>query len=66
MPRRRIQDQQTLTTEFDPWQSTCGNDGLRVVTKRKVSGVTVGEDGRRARDATLGLVKTCRKSRSIP
>ncbi|HEY3719893.1 MAG TPA: transposase, partial [Roseiarcus sp.] len=31
------------------------------VTKRKISGGTVSESGRQARDVMLGLAKTCKK-----
>ena len=37
------------------------NDIRAFVTKRKISGGTVSESGRQARDAMLGLAKTCRK-----
>ncbi len=37
------------------------NDIRTVVTKRKVSGGTVSDKGRDARDVMLGLYKTCRK-----
>jgi hypothetical protein len=37
------------------------NDIRACVTKRKVSGGTMSEDGRTARDVLLGLMKTCRK-----
>jgi hypothetical protein len=37
------------------------NDIRACVTKRKVSGGTMSEDGRTARDVRLGLMKTCRK-----
>ncbi len=37
------------------------NDIRIVVTKRKVSGGTVSEKGRAARDVMLGLAKTCAK-----
>ena len=37
------------------------NDIRAVVTKRKVSGGTVSENGRIARDVMLGLAKTCAK-----
>ena len=37
------------------------NDIRAVVTKRKVSGGTISEAGRQARDVMLGLMKTCRK-----
>jgi len=37
------------------------NDIRAVVTKRKVSGGTVSEKGRTARDVMLGLAKTCAK-----
>ena len=37
------------------------NDIRAFVTKRKISGGTVSEAGRRARDVLLGLMKTCGK-----
>jgi hypothetical protein len=37
------------------------NDSRACVTKRKISGGTMSEDGRTARDTLLGLMKTCRK-----
>ncbi|HZC37806.1 MAG TPA: transposase [Sphingomicrobium sp.] len=37
------------------------NDIRAFVTKRKISGGTVSEKGREARDAMLGLAKTCKK-----
>ena len=37
------------------------NDIRSVVTKRKISGGTVSEAGKVARDTMLGLIKTCRK-----
>jgi len=37
------------------------NDIRTVVTKRKVSGGTISDAGRQARDVMLGLMKTCRK-----
>ncbi len=37
------------------------NDIRAFVTKRKISGGTVSENGRQARDAMLGLAKTCKK-----
>jgi hypothetical protein len=37
------------------------NDIRAVVTKRKISGGTVSENGRIARDVMLGLAKTCAK-----
>jgi hypothetical protein len=37
------------------------NDIRAFVTKRKISGGTVSETGRQARDAMLGLAKTCKK-----
>ena len=39
------------------------NDIRTVVTKRKISGGTVSERGRDARDVMLGLYKTCKKLR---
>ena len=38
-----------------------GNDPRGHVIERKISGGTHGEAGRVARDALLGLLKTCRK-----
>jgi hypothetical protein len=37
------------------------NDLRAVVTKRKISGGTMSEAGRMARDVLLGLLKTCQK-----
>ena len=37
------------------------NDIRACVTKRKISGGTMSEAGRTARDVLLGLLKTCRK-----
>ena len=37
------------------------NDIRAVVTKRKISGGTVSEAGKAARDTMLGLMKTCAK-----
>ena len=37
------------------------NDIRAFVTKRKISGGTVSDKGRQARDAMLGLAKTCKK-----
>jgi len=37
------------------------NDIRAFVTKRKISGGTVSDKGRRARDVMLGLAKTCSK-----
>ena len=37
------------------------NDIRAVVTKRKISGGTVSEAGKTARDTMLGLLKTCSK-----
>jgi hypothetical protein len=42
------------------------NDIRAVVPKRKVSGGTVSERGRIARDVMLGLAKTCAKLRLRP
>jgi hypothetical protein len=39
------------------------NDIRTVVTKRKISGGTVSDKGRDARDVMLGLYKTCKKLR---
>jgi hypothetical protein len=37
------------------------NDICTVVAKRKISGGTVSETGKTARDTMIGLLKTCRK-----
>ena len=37
------------------------NDIRAFVTKRKISGGTVSDEGRQARDAMLGLAETCKK-----
>ena len=37
------------------------NDIRAFVTKRKISGGTVSDNGRDARDVLLGLAKTCKK-----
>ena len=37
------------------------NDIRAFVTKRKISGGTVSENGREARDVMLGLSKTCKR-----
>ena len=39
------------------------NDLRSCVTKRKISGGTMSNDGRIARDTMLGLMKTCKKLR---
>ena len=45
-----------------PLNTNATENDIRVcVTKRKVSGGTVSEKGRIARDVTLGLAKTCAK-----
>ena len=45
-----------------PLHTNGSEDDLRAcVTKRKVSGGTMSTAGRTARDALLGLMKTCRK-----
>lgn len=41
--------------------NACENDIRAFVTKRKISGGTVSENGRDSRDIMLGLAKTCRK-----
>jgi hypothetical protein len=45
-----------------PLNTNASENDIRVfVTKRKISGGTVSDRGRDARDVMLGLVKTCRK-----
>ncbi|HXZ16396.1 MAG TPA: hypothetical protein VEH77_10565, partial [Roseiarcus sp.] len=44
-----------------PLNANASDDIRTVVTKRKVSGGTVGDKGRAARDVMLGLAKTCAK-----
>ena len=55
----------TLCSRFHPrWlflRNGSENDLRAQVTKRKVSGGTWSEAGRTARDAFLGLMKTCRR-----
>ena len=45
--------------EFPLNTNASENDIRAFVTKRKISGGTVSENGRQARDAMLGLAKTC-------
>jgi hypothetical protein len=47
--------------EIPPHTNASENDIRACVTKRKVSGGTMSEEGRTARDVLLGLIKTCRK-----
>ena len=47
--------------EIPPHTNGAENDIRCHVTKRKVSGGTWSEPGRDARDAGLGLIKTCQK-----
>jgi hypothetical protein len=66
--RRKAELLRVLRRPVDP---LCGstplhtngseNDIRACVTKRKISGGTMSEDGRTARDVLLGLMKTCRK-----
>ena len=66
--RRKAELLRVLERPVDP---RCGstplhtnaseNDIRACVTKRKISGGTMSEDGRTARDVLLGLMKTCRK-----
>ena len=50
-----------LSAEIPLNTNASENDIRAVVTKRKVSGGTVSEKGRAARDVMLGLAKTCAK-----
>jgi len=43
--------------------NASGNDLRSCVTKRKISGGTMSNDGRIARDTMPGLMKTCKKLR---
>ena len=45
-----------------PLHTNASENAIRdFVTKRKISGGTVSERGRQARDVMLGLAKTCKK-----
>lgn len=60
--RRKSELLKVLERPEIPLHTNASENDLRAcVTKRKVSGGTVSEDGRLARDVMLGLMKTCRK-----
>jgi Transposase IS66 family len=53
----RVLDRPEIPLNTNPSE----NDIRAVVTKRKISGGTISENGRKARDVMLGLAKTCAK-----
>ena len=64
--RRLLANKDELLRVLDrpeiPLNTNASENDIRVVvTKRKVSGATVSENGRAARDVMLGLAKTCAK-----
>jgi hypothetical protein len=60
--RRRAELLRVLERPEIPLHTNGSENDIRAcVTKRKVSGGTMSEDGRTARDVLLGLLKTCRK-----
>jgi hypothetical protein len=60
--RRKAELLRVLQRPQIPLHTNASENDLRAcVTKRKVSGGTMSEAGRTARDALLGLMKTCRK-----
>jgi Transposase IS66 family len=60
--RRKAELLRVLAQPEIPLRTNGSENDLRAcVTKRKVSGGTMSEAGRTARDALLGLMKTCRK-----
>jgi len=64
--KRLLARKQELSRVLDrpeiPLHTNASENDIRAcAAKRKVSGGTVGENARTARDAMLGLVKTCRK-----
>jgi hypothetical protein len=64
--KRLLANKQELLRVLDrpevPLHTNASENDLRaVVTKRKISGGTVSEKGRQARDVMLGLAKTCAK-----
>jgi hypothetical protein len=60
--RRKAELLRVLERPEIPLHTNASENDIRAcVTKRKVSGGTMSEAGRTARDALLGLMKTCRK-----
>jgi transposase IS66 family protein len=60
--RRKAELLRVLQWPEIPLHTNGSENNIRAcVTKRKVSGGTMSEDGRTARDVLLGLMKTCRK-----
>jgi hypothetical protein len=60
--RRKAELLRVLERPEIPLHTNGSENDLRAcVTKRKISGGTMSEDGRTARDVLLGLMKTCRK-----
>jgi hypothetical protein len=60
--RRKAELLRVLERPEIPLHTNASENDIRAcVTKRKVSGGTVSEAGRTARDVLLGLMKTCRK-----
>ena len=54
-------DLETMPATRPPHTNASENDIRAFVTKRKISGGTVSDKGRDARDIMLGLAKTCMK-----
>jgi hypothetical protein len=60
--RRKAELLRVLERPEIPLHTNASENDIRAcVTKRKISGGTMSEAGRNARDVTLGLMKTCRK-----
>src|SRR3954464_4442781 len=60
--RRKAELLRVLERPEIPLHTNASENDIRAcVTKRKISGGTMSEAGRNARDMTLGLMKTCRK-----
>src|SRR3954451_12467794 len=60
--RRKAELLRVLERSEIPLHTNASENDIRAcVTKRKISGGTMSEAGRNARDMTLGLMKTCRK-----
>ena len=60
--RRKAELLRVLERPEIPLHTNASENDIRAcVTQRKISGGTISEDGRTARDVLLGLMKTCRK-----
>lgn len=60
--RRKNELLKVLDYPSIPLHTNASENALRsIVTKRKISGGTMSQDGRIARDVMLGLMKTCQK-----